>query len=75
MKKTLLILLAIIIFQYCKAQQAQTTLPKIENYIKGELEIKAGGSIHFDWCSDISSIENTGFYMSSHKHAKVSRKT
>ncbi len=52
-------------FQPCTAQQAQTPLPKIENYTKGELEIKvetfgsdkpiaigkitADGTIHFNF--------------------------
>lgn len=85
MRKTLLILLTIILLQACKAQQVQTTLPKIDNYTKGALEIrvvpfglenpitvgkiKNDGSIHFDWNSDISSIEDTNFYMSSIKNA------
>ena len=61
----ILFLLALIHFQPCKAQQSQTTLPKIENYTKGELEIKvvpfdldnpisigkvtADGTIHFNF--------------------------
>ncbi len=42
MKIKFIVVLAIILFQPCKAQQSQTKvpLPKIENYTKGELEIK-----------------------------------
>lgn len=65
MKKAILIVLAIILFQSGKAQQVQTTLPKVDNYTKGELELKitsfgektpitigkimADGTIHFNW--------------------------
>jgi len=65
MKTKLTIVFAIILFQLCNAQQLQTVLPKIENYTKGELEIKvapfglehpisvgkitADGTIHFNW--------------------------
>jgi len=68
-------------FQPCKAQQSKTELPIIENYTKGELEIKvtpfgmenpisvgkvtADGTIHFNWNSDISSIKDPDLYMSS----------
>ncbi len=39
MNTKLIVVLAIILFQFCKAQQSQTALPTIENYTKGELEI------------------------------------
>jgi len=64
-KRYILLLLAIIGFQFCIAQDTQTNLPKIENYTKGELELKiesfgeenpvkvgkimADGTIHFNW--------------------------
>ncbi len=60
-----LLLLSLISFQPCKAQEIQTALPKIENYTKGELEIMvetfgsetpiaigkvtADGTIHFNF--------------------------
>jgi len=81
----ILFLLTILSLQPSKAQQTQVILPKIENYTKGELEIKtvpfglenpitvgkitADGSIHFNWNSDISSIKDPQFYMSSIKNA------
>ncbi len=66
--------------QICIAQQK----PKIEDYSKGELEIKVSpfgfenpirvgkitpdGSIHFNWNNDISSIKDPEFFMSSIKN-------
>jgi len=41
-KKHILFLFILIQIQFCKAQQIQTALPKVENYDKGELEIKVG---------------------------------
>lgn len=38
MKTKLIIILAIILFQSCNAQQTQTTFPKVENHLKGELD-------------------------------------
>jgi len=84
-KTYVLLLFFFIYFQPCKAQQTETELPIIENYTKGELEIKvtpfgienpvsvgkvtADGTIHFNWNSDISSIKDPDFYMSSLKNA------
>lgn len=81
----ILFLLSILCLQSSKAQQTQAILPKIENYTKGELEIKvapfglenpiavgkvtADGVIHFNWNNDISSIKDPQFYMSSIKNA------
>ncbi len=64
-KTYVLFLFIFVHFQPCKAQQTQTELPKIENYTKGELEIKvetfgsenpisvgkitADGTIHFNF--------------------------
>lgn len=67
MKQIISILIPLIftLFQSCKAQQIQSSLPKIENYSKGELELRttsfgednpisigkiaADGTIHLDW--------------------------
>lgn len=84
-KTFVLFLFTITLFQSCKAQQTQTTLPKIEDYSKGELEIKvtpfglensisvgkitADGTIHLSWNNDISSIKDPEFYMDSIKNA------
>jgi len=81
----ILFLFILIHSQPCKAQQTENALPKIENYTKGELEIKvvpfglenpitvgkvmADGSIHFNWNSDISTVNDPQFYMSSIKNA------
>ncbi len=83
-KTYVLFLFIFIYFQPCKAQQTQTELPIIENYTKGELELKvtpfglenpisvgkvtADGTIHFNWNSDISSIKDPQFFMSSIKN-------
>ncbi len=64
-KKWVLFLFVFTLFQSAKAQKMQSTSPKIENYTKGELEIKiapfglenpisvgkvtADGTIHFDF--------------------------
>jgi len=80
-----LLLFIFVYFQPCKAQHTQTELPIIEDYTKGELEIKvtpfgmdnplsigkvtADGTIHFNWNSDISSIKDLDLYMSSIKNA------
>ncbi len=39
-KTYILFLFILVHVQFCKAQQTQTALPKVENYTKGELEIK-----------------------------------
>ena len=68
----LLLLLVLAVFQPCIAQKVQITSPKIENYTKGELELKiapfglenpidvgeitADGTILFNWDNDISWI-------------------
>jgi len=67
MKTKLMLLLSIMLLQFCKAQQTESkaSLPKIENYTKGELELKtkafgdnnpitigkimADGTIHLNW--------------------------
>jgi len=41
-KTYILFLFILVHVQFCKAQQIQTALPKVENYTKGELEIKVG---------------------------------
>jgi hypothetical protein len=73
----------------CKAQQnnhtSNSSIPKIENYTKGKLDIKVApfgldgikitvgqilkdGTIHFNWAEiDLSTIEDSEFYMSSIK--------
>ncbi len=64
-KTYILFLFILVHVQFCKAQQTQTALPKVENYTKGELEIKvetfgsekpisvgkitADGTIHFNF--------------------------
>ncbi|MBT2162822.1 hypothetical protein [Zobellia barbeyronii] len=64
-KTPVLFLFVFVLFQFSTAQQLQTDLPKIENYKKGELVIKADpfggknpitigmvtpdGTIHFEW--------------------------
>ena len=64
---SILILLVFALPQLCKAQEVQKYLPKIQNYTKGELELKstsfgennpitigkvtADGTIHFNWPS------------------------
>ncbi len=76
----LLFLLILVQLQFCIAQKT----PKIEDYSKGELEIKvtpfglenpihvgkitADGSIHFNWNNDISSIKDPEFFMSTIKN-------
>lgn len=71
-------------FQFCIAQETQTNAPEIENYTKGELEIKVtpfgfenpihvgkiaeDGTIHFNWNNDIASIKDSEFFMSSIKN-------
>ena len=37
-KTKLVVVLAIILFQSCKAQQSKIALPKVENHLKGELD-------------------------------------
>ncbi|TLP74280.1 hypothetical protein [Maribacter sp. ACAM166] len=85
MKTHILFLLTLIYFQPCIAQQSQTDLPKVENYTKVELEIMmqpfgsenpisvgkitADGTIHFNWNTDISSVQDTDLYLSSIKRA------
>jgi hypothetical protein len=80
----LLLLLVLAVFQPCIAQKVQITSPKIENYTKGELELKiapfglenpidvgeitADGTILFNWDNDISSIKDAAFFMSSIKN-------
>jgi len=65
LKILLLLIVPVLCFQSCKAQEAQTALPKVANYTKGELDIKitsfgenspitigkimADGTIHFNW--------------------------
>lgn len=81
----ILFLLILLHFQFCKAQQPNVDLPKIENYTKDKLIIKVtpfgldnpitvgsitvDGTIHFNWNSDISSIKDPQFFMSSIKNA------
>lgn len=81
--KSIRILLFLIIFGQLQICIAQKKL-KIEDYSKGELEIKvspfgfespilvgkitADGSIHFNWNNDISSIKDPEFFMSSIKN-------
>ena len=83
-KSSVLFLLILMLFQPCLGQKNQSTLPKIENYSKGELEIKvipfgyenpiqvgeitADGTIRFNWDNDISSIKDPEFFMSSLKN-------
>ena len=83
-KTCVLFLYVFTLIQPCIAQKTQTTPPKVENYTKGELEIKvvpfglenpihvgkimADGTIHFNWDSDITSIKDPEFYMSSVKN-------
>jgi len=75
----IVLLLSIIYFQPCIAQQSQTTLPKVENYTKGELELKItsfgennpitigkimeDGTIHFNWLEADLSKTNENDYM------------
>jgi len=51
----ILFLLVFTLYQPCKAQQSQTALPKIENYTKGELEIKVApfGADDADYVNEI----------------------
>lgn len=51
MKIKLIVVLAIILFQSCKTQQIQTksSLPKIENQLKGELDYTKGGFELVQW--------------------------
>lgn len=51
MKTKLTIILAIILFQSCKTQQLQTktSLPKVENQLKGELDYTNGGFELVQW--------------------------
>jgi len=81
----MLLLFICALAQPCIAQQSQTVLPTIENYTKGELEIKVSpfglenpitvgkimedGTIHLNWNTDISSIQDPNLYLSSVKRA------
>ena len=83
-KSSILFLLLLTLLQPCIAQKTPSTLPKIEGYSKGELEIKvtpfglenpiqvgeitADGNIHFNWDNDITSIKDPEFFMSSIKN-------
>lgn len=65
MKICILVLFSVVFLKTCNAQQTETILPKIENYTRGELEIKvapfgldslisigkvtANGAIHFNF--------------------------
>lgn len=76
----LLFLLILVQLQFCMAQKT----PKVEDYSKGELEIKvtpfglenpiyvgkitADGTIRFNWDNDITSIKDSEFFMSSIKN-------
>ena len=79
MKIKLTVLLAIILFQFSKAQ---TSLPKVENYTKGELELKitsfgdknpitigkvmADGTINFKWPElDLSEFNDNNYWTKS----------
>lgn len=84
-KSSLFFLLILILIQPCIAQKTPSTLPKIEDYSKGELEINvlpfglenpiqvgtisADGTIHFNWDNDITSIKDSEFFMSAIKNA------
>lgn len=84
-KTCVLFLFVFMLFQSAIAQETETILPKIENYTKGELEIKvapfglenpiavgkitADGTVHLNWNSDISSIKDSELYMGSIKGA------
>lgn len=83
-KTCVLFLFVFTLIKPCAAQKTPTTLPKVEDYSKGELEIKvtpfglenpiqvgkitADGTIHFSWDNDISSIKDPEFFMSSIKN-------
>lgn len=67
MKTTLALLLAIILLQSCKTQQLQTktSVPKLENQLKGELDYTTGGFELVQWQSNgneiiLGSIDETG---------------
>lgn len=51
MKTKIIVALAIILFQSCKTQQVQTktSLPKVENQLKGELDYTNGGFELVQW--------------------------
>ena len=84
-QSSILFLLLLMLLQPCIAQKTASILPKVEDYSKGELEIKvtpfglenpihvgnitADGTIHFNWDTDISSIKDSEFFMSSIKNA------
>ncbi len=75
----ILFLVSLVHFQTCKAQQTQTSLPKVENYNKGELELKitsfgennpitigkimADGTVHFKWLEADLSKTDENNYM------------
>ncbi|GGG44415.1 hypothetical protein [Bizionia arctica] len=79
MKTKLIVVITIFIFQFCKAQQSQTALLQVENYNKGELELKitsfgdnnpitigkvlADGTIYFNWLAADLSNINGNDYM------------
>ena len=67
MKTNLIIILSIILFQSCKTQQLQTktTVPKVENQLKGELDYAKGGFELVQWQKNgdeitLGSIDETG---------------
>ena len=67
MKTKLLMILAIILFQSCKTQQLQTktSLPKVENQLKGELDYAKGGFELVQWQTNgdeitLGRIDETG---------------
>ncbi len=67
MKTKLIIILAIILFQSCKTQQLQTktSLHKVENHIKGELDYTKGGFELVQWQKNgdeitLGRIDETG---------------
>ena len=80
----IIFLVSLMHLQFCKAQQTQAKLTGIENYTKGKLiikvtpfgldnpitvgEIKADGTIHFNWSNNINFIKDPHFFMSSIKN-------